>query len=307
MSPSTAKSTAVLVTALVLALGACSEGTSPSGGTSNALSQAQANDISSDVTLDLDELAELSMYDGSNGVSLGAAPHGGVSTQSGPPAACVTVSPTPVVNSDGDAVPDSVRFDYSNCTFTRFGGTVTDALSGTIDFVDPLPTQANLGVRHHFNDFTRTRTNSVTPLRSFKAVYNGTREWGGDADTLGHTITNFVSQWTHPSGRVTTHTKDWVARFTAATPGTISLVTPLPAGSFTVNGTGSWATLNRTWSVQTTTVADLVYDPTCQVAPRFTAGQVDLVVTRNGVVTNVSIVFTACGTYTVTRTSGTTT
>ena len=133
-------------------------------------------------------------------------------------------------------------------------------------------------------------------------MHNGTREWGGNADTLGHAVTNFVTVWTHPSGRTSTHTKNWLAKFTAATPGTISLITPLPAGQLTVNGTGTWATLNRSWSVVASTATPLVYDPTCTVAPRFTAGEVDLVVTRNTEVVDVSVVFTACGPYTVTRT-----
>ncbi len=198
-------------------------------------------------------------------------------------------------------MPDSARFDYSACGFSRAGGAVTDSLTGTIDIIDPLPVTTSLGVRRIFIDFGRKRVNTVFPLRSFSVVHNGVREWGGNADTLGHTISNFVSVWTHPSGRVTTHEKDWVAKFTAATPGTISLLTPLPAGSFTVNGTGSWSSLNRNFSLAISTVTPLAYDPTCTVAPRFTAGELALVVTRNTQVTNVSIVFTACGSYTVTR------
>ena len=295
------KAGAVAALVLAAALGACSDGSGPSG-SSNILSQVQAGEISADVTQDLDELAELSIYHESNGVPLSV--EAGPRSHAAPPAACVTVEPNPPTNSDGDAVPDSVRFIYDACVFTRAGGAVTDSLGGSIDFIDPLPLAASLGVRHVFTDFTRKRTNTAFPLRSFMAVHNGTREWGGNADTLGHTITDFVTVWTHPSGRTTTHAKDWVAKFTATTPGTISLITPLPAGSFTVTGTGSWTTLNRSFEVAVSTVAPLVYDPTCTLAPRFTSGELALVVTRNGEITNVSIVFTACGQYTVTRTPG---
>jgi hypothetical protein len=292
MSKSPIKLGAVVV-ALAAALGACAEGSGPS--TSATLTQVQAEDLGSDVAQDVDELAELSIYDVSNGVPLSAPSPG---PQGSPPAACVTVSPNPPTNSDGDFVPDSVRFLYDACIFTRAGGAITDSLGGAIDFLDPLPLAASLGVRHVFTNFTRKRTNTAFPLRSFMAVHNGIREWGGNADTLGHTITDFVSVWTHPSGRTTTHEKDWVAKFTAATPGTISLITPLPAGSFTVNGTGSWATLSRTWSIVVTTVTP----PSCTVAPRLTAGELNLLVTRNGESVNVSVVFTACGQFTVTRT-----
>lgn len=286
---------AAVFAALAMALGACSDSSGP-GTNANIMSQVEATDLGSDVSEDIDDLAELSIYDQSNGVPLQLA-----SINAAPPAACVTVSPDPLTNSDGDAVPDSARFDYSDCGFSRGGGVVFDSLGGTIDIIDPLPVTTSLGVRRIFIDFGRKRVNTVFPLRSFSVVHNGVREWGGNADTLGHTISNFVSVWTHPSGRVTTHEKDWVAKFTAATPGTISLLTPLPAGSFTVNGTGSWSSLNRNFSLAISTVTPLAYDPTCTVAPRFTAGELALVVTRNTQVTNVSIVFTACGSYTVTR------
>jgi hypothetical protein len=297
MSRPSIQTGAAVLAGLALFVGACSDSNSPSI-TSDALTQVQAADISADAAGDVDELADFSMFDPSTGGSFSSV---GVRVQSAPPPACVTISPNPPTNSDGDAVPDSVRFDYSDCAFTRGNGAVTDSLNGTIDFIDPLPLQTSLGVRHVFTNFARKRVNTVFPLRSFTEVQNGTREWGGDADTLGHTITAFTTVWTHPSGRTTTHEKTWVAKFAASTPGTISLITPLPAGTFTVAGSGSWTTLGRTWSVVTSTPTPLVFDPTCTVAPRFTAGELDLVVTRNSAVTNVSIVFTACGQYTVTR------
>jgi hypothetical protein len=300
MSSTPTKLGATLLAALALTLGACSSDSSGPSTSTNTLTAVQASDISSDVAGDMDELADFSTFNASTGMSLSSAQ---LRTQSAPPPSCVTVSPNPPTNSDGDAVPDSVRFDYSNCAFSRWNGTVTDSLGGTIDFIDPLPLVTSLGVRHVFTNFSRKRDNTAFPLRSFTEVQNGTREWGGNADTLGHTITAFTTVWTHPSGRTSTHEKDWVAKFTAATPGTISLITPLPAGSFTVNGTGTWSTAARSWSVATTTTTPLAYDPSCTVAPRFTSGQLDLVVTRNTEVTNVSIVFTACGQYTVTRTT----
>lgn len=298
MSYNRIKPGVALVATLTLLLGACSDSSDP--GNTNLLSQTEAAEISSDVAQDVDEMLETSTFDVSNGVPLSveATPE----INAAPPAACVTVTPDPVVNSDGDAVPDSVRFDYSACVFTRGNGAITDSLDGTIDIIDPLPAATSLGARHVFTDFFRSRINTVMPIRSFSALHNGTREWGGNADTLGHTVTDFVSVWTHPNGRTTTHEKDWVAKFTATTPGTISLVTPLPAGSITLNGTGSWLKGTRSWSVATATLTPLAYDPTCVVAPRLTAGELELTVTRNTEVTLVNILFTACGQYTVTRT-----
>ena len=110
------KAGAAVFAALAMALGACSDGNGPSTNPSS-ISQVEANDLGSDVAEDIDDLAELSIYDQSNGVPLQLA-----SITAAPPAACVTITPDPPTNSDGDAVPDSARFDYSACGFSRAGG-----------------------------------------------------------------------------------------------------------------------------------------------------------------------------------------
>jgi hypothetical protein len=291
--------------ALAMLLAACSDSSSPST-TANTLTAAQAQDLGQDVAEDAAELSDASTFNTSTGISMmsGATPSG--ARLLAPPPACVAITPASPTNSDSDIIPDSVRWAY-DCGFVRANGMVVDSVTGTIDFFDPQPTVPSLGLKLVFTAFTHQRINDLFPLRSFKAVHNGTREWGGNTDTLGHTITNFVTVWTHASGRTTTHAKTWAAKFVATTPGTIGLNVPLPAGAWTVNGTSTWTTLNRSWSVQVTTVAPLQYDPSCDVSPKFTSGTLDLVVTRNGAITNVEIVFTACGQYTVTKTSQTAT
>lgn len=299
MFPRPFKPGTLLLGAVVLTLSACSDSSSPSVGT-DALSNAQVQEIGQDVAEDLVEMTDGSVYDPGTGINLAGASSGGVRITNLPPA-CVTVAPSPPANSDGDIVPDSVRLTY-DCGFLRAGGQLIDSLTGSIDFLDPQPSVVSLGVKHVFTDFTRKRINHVFPLRSFMAVHNGAREWGGNPDTLGHTITDFTTVWSHASGRQTTHEKDWAAKFTAATPGTIGLGIPLPAGSWTLGGTSTWSSASRSWSVAVTTTEALAYDPSCQVTPRFTDGTLELVVTRNGEVTNVQIVFLNCGQYQVTRT-----
>ena len=303
MPPRLLKSGALLLGTVVVTLSACSDGSGPSIG-ANLLTSVQVQDIGQDVAEDVAEMADASVYDPSTGINLSGATSNGVRVSSVPPA-CVTVAPSPPTNSDSDIVPDSVRLTF-DCGFLRANGLLVDSLTGSIDFIDPLPNLTSIGVKHIFTDFTRKRINNAFPLRSFTAVHNGTREWGGNADTLGHTITNFTSVWTHVGGRSTTHEKDWVAKFTAATPGSIGLGVPLPAGSWTLGGTSTWSTANRSWSVAVTTTEPLQYDPSCLVTPRLTNGTLNLVVTRNGDVTNVEIVFLNCGQYQVTKTPGTT-
>jgi len=287
---------------LVLLGAGCSDSSGPAGGGSTeALTAAQVQQLGGDIVLDAGEMFEVSAYDPSTGIPM-MAPGPWAGPSHPPPSVCVTVSPLPPVNSDGDIVPDSLRFDFAGCVFTHHMGQVTDSLDGTIDIIDPLPLVTSYGVRHVYTQFTRARMNETFPARSFIAVHNGTREWGASPDTLGHTITNFVSQWIHPSGFTSTHRKDWVGKFTALTPGTIQPGQPLPGGTWTLDGTSQWDRGGAAWSVVTTTTDPLVFDPACAVPPMITGGSLHLVVTRNGGVTNIDIAFTACGQYTVTRT-----
>ncbi|TFG51955.1 MAG: hypothetical protein E4H38_00335 [Gemmatimonadales bacterium] len=286
---------------LVLFGAGCSDSSGPGGGTStDVLTTAQAQQLGGDIVLDAAEMFEVPSYDPMTGIPMTPGPWAGPSRP--PQSPCVTVSPLPPVNSDGDIVPDSLRFDFAGCVFTHHMGQVTDSLDGTIDIIDPLPLTTSHGVRHVYTQFTRARMNEAFPGRSFIAVHNGTREWGASPDTLGHMVTNFMSQWTHPSGFTSTHQKDWAGKFTALTPGTIQPGQPLPGGSWTLDGTSEWERGGTTWSVVIATIDPLVFDPTCDVPPMLTAGSLHLVVTRNDGVTNVDITFTACGQYTVTRT-----
>jgi hypothetical protein len=266
----------------------------------DALTVDQAQSLGDEAAADAGDLSDDFGFDANTGILMSfsaAQPH-----LVAPPN-CVTFSPDPPANTDGDAVPDSVRFDYSNCGFTRAGGNIIDSLSGFIDFLDPLPADSSIGVRHVFTNFTFKRLNIPFPRRSYVAVRNGTREWGGSPDTLGHTITQFSTTWTHlVSGRTTSHLRNWVGKFTADVPGSIQAGTDLPAGTWTGNGTGTWTTESRSWTVQTTTPTPLHFNPTCDVEPRLDAGVLSLVVIRNSGQTTVTVQFTACGQYTVTRT-----
>lgn len=301
MSIRSQRSGAVVLALLAATLGACDSSSDPSGST-DVLGSSEAQLLGGDIAAEAGELADVSMFDPATGI--GFAVQAGQVRPARFMVPCVTVSPLPLVNSDADIVPDSMRLDYSDCVFTRGNGVLIDSLSGTIDFLDPLPSATSSGVRHVFADFHRSHTNTVLPARSYSATHNGVREWGASADTLGHTITDFVSVWTHPSGRSTTHEKDWAGKFTATVPGSIVFGDPLPAGTWVLNGSSVWTRGNRSWDVVLTTSEPVVFDPTCQAAPPFTDGTLNLVVTRNTEVTNVEIQFISCGQYLVTRTAG---
>lgn len=283
---------ALLAGAMVVSL-ACSDSSSPSS--TEALNAAQAAVLGDGVAADVAEMIDASDFDPATGMSLLR----GTALLGTPPSGCtVGISPTSPVNSDGDAVPDSVRFDYTDCSFTR--GAMTHTLDGKIDVLDPTPTTTDLAVRMVFTDFLRSLFNSVTG-KTLSALMNGERLIVLTSDSLTHTVTAFQTDFTLPGGATGTHVKDWTAKFYPDVAGAIVLGSPLPAGLLSVNGTSDWIRDSKTWNVVITTNIPLHYDPTCTALPPFDAGKLTHTVTRGDLTSTVVVEFTNCGVYTVTR------
>lgn len=276
---------------LGLMLAACSDnGTAPSGG----LTASEAQDVADVVSTDADAMLDASTLTSSAvnlapGIQHGAAP------------CSPAITPIPPSNSDGDAVPDSARFDFAGCSFSR--GFFDFEVSGIIDVTDPGPAPDNFGIRFVFTDFTSSRTLQQTN-RTTTVVFNGTRQVTGNSSSLTHLITNFQTDVTLPNGGIVAHVKNWNGSFTADVAGSIVPGQPLPSGTLNIAGSSEWSRgANEAFSI-TVTSSGLHFNASCTVAPRFDAGTVTAVVTRGGQVTNVVIQHTACGQYTVTRTNG---
>src|SRR5690349_5545808 len=85
-------------------------------------------------------------------------------------------------------------------------------------------------------------------------------------------------------------------------PGTIDRDAPLPSGTLTINGS-STVTFNDStvFSLAVTTPTTLHRDATCGQRPQFDAGKVVAVVTQHGATATITIKFTACRQFTVTK------
>lgn len=286
---------ASLLTALALAGCSSDQTTGPSGG----LTPSEAQDLAAVVTTDADALMDASTLNPGSGVAISAAAPLAIPPW-GPPPCQVTRSPDAPVNSDGDPVADSVRFDFTGCQFGGGGMTVT--ISGFIDVLDPTPGTTDFGIRTVFTDYRVERQSTRHDL-TFTTVFNGARQVAGDADQLSHLISNFTTDFTFWSGRQVTHVTDWNAIFTADVPGSIQPDQPPPSGILNIAGTSSWTSGDGSRSISITT-SGLHFNAACTVAPRFDAGTETLVTVRNGVTTTVVVEHTACGEYSVTRTTG---
>ncbi len=278
------------LTAVLLGLGlaACSDGgTGPTTG----LTTSQAQDVADVISTDAD-----AMIDASTMTSTGVTIAPGIQHSS--PPCSPAMSPNPPSNDDGDAVPDSVRFDFAGCSFSR--GPFDFEVTGLIDVTDPAPAPDDFGIRFFFTDFTVSRTLQQT-VRTITAVFNGTRQITGNSSSLSHLITNFRTDVTLPHGGTVAHVKNWNGSFSADQAGSIVPGQPLPSGTLNIAGSSEWTRgANEAFSI-TITSSGLHYDSSCTVVPKFDAGTVTAVVTRGGQVTNVVIEHTACGQYTVTR------
>ncbi len=277
---------------------ACS--TSPSTSPQNSvLTQPEANAVAEVVTTDAASLAGGATLDVASGLPFDVLPMPGAPALPGSSVSCTpTRSPSPVTNSDGDPVPDSVRVDFSGCTFSRDGYTV--ALSGSIDLVDPTPTVTDRAFRTRSNDFTRTVTNS-TAGTTRSVVENGVRSIVGTPDQIQLADT-METDYTFATKATASHVRKWLATFTADQAGSIQIGSPLPSGNLSVSGSSTWTSGTNNYLLAVTTSVPLHYNASCSVEPRFDSGALTIAVTKGTASTTVTIQFTACGQYTVTRT-----
>jgi hypothetical protein len=271
---------------------------SPSTSPNPVLTQPEANAMAEVVATDAAALPQGATFDAATGMPFAVDPMmGAPAMPTSSPTCTPTRSPSPPVNSDGDRVPDSVRVDFAGCTSSR--GSYTATLSGTIDFVDPTPVTTDRAFRIRYTDFGRSVTNSTTSSTR-SAVVNGVRSTVPTADRVQLTDT-MTTEYTFASGTTASHARKWLATFTADQAGSIQAGSRLPGGDWTIAGASTYTSGTRSYALSVTTSAPLHYNPSCTTEPRFDSGKLSAVVTKGAASTTVSIEFTACGQYTVTR------
>jgi hypothetical protein len=282
------RSLAATVALLAASAVACSENPNATGNPS--LSAAQADSVAAAVAADLDGMPEGAVFD-VLGMPL-STPLASTRMMVCEP----TVTPFPPVNSDDDLVPDSIHIDFTGCVIEHRRETVS--LSGAKDLVDMVPDVAGHTVRVRFIDFGKSVTRTETGA-TWSVVLDGVREFS--ASTIALELNEeLVSEFTFPDGATARHERDWSSLFTADAGQEITL-RHLPAGTWDVNGASAWTKGARSWSLAVETVTPLHFDPACEFRPRFDDGTVEIVATRGGETSTVTIEFTACGQYTVTR------
>src|ERR1044071_7343986 len=120
--------------AVTLALAACNSSEAPT----SMLTQSDAQSMGQELTAEVSALNEGTTYSSSSSMPVSAASTNLDLAPASTTAGCTPAkSPASPANSDGDPVPDSVRYDFAGCVVSRPTETIT--LSGLIDILDPTP------------------------------------------------------------------------------------------------------------------------------------------------------------------------
>jgi hypothetical protein len=288
-----------LGTAVAFALGvtACKNDMSTTP-TTPLLSQAQADSMAKTVVADVAGEITTATLDGAGSGATATASASAPGASAAATQCIPAKSPSPVVDSDNDGVPDSVRFDYAGCVISR--PLSLDSLSGTIDVIDPTKLVTDHSVERVFTDFKRVTVDLISGGK-WSVTDNGVRQSSHDSTMLRSSETNFRTDYVFANGSTAEHVRTWESIFTADVAGSIKPNTLLPSGTWSVNGTSSWTRGLHSYSLTVTTNPALHYNASCTAAPRFDAGKITAVVTKGSQTMTVTIEFTACGVFTVTR------
>lgn len=282
-----------LAGAIALCLAACSEQTGPQ---QPALTSAQADSIGQVIVADAQSELDAATAGGGLGFVPGEPPPSlGFST----PFTCtVDASPLPPTNSGGDRVQDSVRLAFIDCVFTYRRG--SDTVRGTIDVVDPTPVVTDQAIKLVFADLARIHVNRDGLLSSF--TLNGSRQVIRDSAHIAQTTVDFHTDLVFKDGSTASHVRNWDNLFTADSPGAIQIDSWLPSGTLTITGSSTFTHGGRRFALEVSTPTALHFDATCNDRPKFDSGTLIAVVTRNGATSTITITFTACGAFTITKT-----
>jgi hypothetical protein len=240
--------------ALVVAVAACSDSTTPSSG-----SPLSASDVSDIGFAEGDEVEQAADALSTPISPVGAPGHG-----------CATVDdPT---DTDGDLVPDHATYTFAlpACSFTGFRGGTLD-VTGTVTLSDPTPNAPGLDATATLDDLTFSFT-SPDQRRTYSAVRNGTRTLGGNAQgaSLSNQIT-VVRHWPNRADATVTH--NLLLTFTPDPGQTLAFGEPLPGGRFTRSGTFTWSRGSESLTFTVTTVAPLVWDASCTTDRKIASGE----------------------------------
>jgi len=212
--------------------------------------------------------------------------------------ACLSASPLPIDDPDGDGVPTdlTISFDPAGCEFTNPKRGARFALTGSVNVSDPLPNSPGYDLMEVLTDFGHTFT-SGNGAHTAQMTRNGTRSVSQGTNMLT-AVEQLVSARSGTLGPEKAVTSDWVVEFTGDAD--IMHGDPLPSGSITIEGAWTFTRGPQVREFGMTTVTPLVYDASCtsdRPSRRIAAGELHAELVVDGVLRGtLSVVWAGCGT-----------
>jgi hypothetical protein len=203
--------------------------------------------------------------------------------------ACVTVTPSPLVDTDGDSVPDSATYTF-DCS--KDGVIFASTKTGTLVVSDPSNVAGVWGF-DSTSDLIETNTNKITN-KTVTEVRKGSRSPRKTADQVvqSHNITVTRSVTDQPTATITNL---WNYTFNATTAGSIVMGQPLPAGTASLAGNWSYSRDGKSRTYTVSTISPLQFDPTCTDRLKIVGGKVRGTLSNNSGDGFIEITFGACG------------
>ncbi len=203
--------------------------------------------------------------------------------------ACVTVTPSPLVDTDADGVPDTATYTF-NCSKTDV--VFSSSKKGTLLVTDPSSVAGVWGF-DSTSDLTETRTNNITG-KTVTEVRKGSRSPRKTSDQVvqSHNITVTRSVTDQPTATITNL---WNYVFNATTPSSIVMGQPLPAGTASLSGNWSYNRDGKSRTYTVSTISPLQFDPTCTDRLKIVGGKLRGTLSNNSGEGFIEITFNACG------------
>ncbi|MFN2397978.1 MAG: hypothetical protein ABR543_04950 [Gemmatimonadaceae bacterium] len=191
--------------------------------------------------------------------------------------ACGTPSQDPIVDTDGDVVPDDVTITFAlpECHFGQ--GTESLEITGALRLSDPTPQSAGFS----FNlSLAGMRLVFSGAEGSGSITHNGTQSVNASSTGLSqnHSMTFTAAVTGEPAA---SFSSTWGATFVPAVGSSISYDQPLPDGAYSAIGTVSYARGPEHFSFALVTSTALQYDASCTGDHPFRSGEVRAVLTGN--------------------------
>jgi hypothetical protein len=282
----------VLSCSLAMALAGCSTSSTPAPGATpdfNGASTATASEISTSV-------GSMTMTQSTQSAgALVATPV--KDRQLDPETAGAGGCGTIVINSEnsqGQVTDETITYALPACKFSGVFGFDSLAITGALELMHPDPSLFDFSSKATNLEFAFTASGVTS-----SETRNGTRQLTATSSLASESndVTTVFVKAGAPAG---TLNNSLAVSFTPSTGNTLAVGEPLPRGTIQASGTIGWTSASAGATADTftvSTVAPLVYDPTCAAASasRFDSGQLKVVIADGSVKTYAQVTWTNCG------------